>query len=46
VIERTFAWFTGYGRLTIRYERSASLCCAFLTLAALTCHKRCLRLTT
>jgi transposase len=46
VIERTFAWFTGYRRLTSRYERSASLCCAFLTLAALTCHKRCLRLTT
>lgn len=47
VIERTFAWFTGYRRLTIRYERSARLYCAFVTLAAaLTCHKRYLKLTT
>ena len=47
VIERTFAWFTGYRRLAIRYERSASLYCAFVTLAAtLTCHKRYLKLTT
>ncbi|SCF18953.1 Transposase [Micromonospora viridifaciens] len=47
VIERTFAWFTGYRRLTIRYERKASLYCAFVTLAAaLTCHKRYLKLTT
>jgi transposase len=39
VIERTIAWFTGYRRLTIRYERSAKHFCAFLTLAAaLTCH--------
>lgn len=39
VIERTFAWLTGYRRLTIRYDRSASLYCAFVTLvAALTCH--------
>ncbi|WP_231935229.1 IS5 family transposase [Micromonospora viridifaciens] len=47
VIERTFAWLTGYRRLTIRYERNPGLYCAFLTLAAaLTCHKRYLRLTT
>jgi hypothetical protein len=29
-----FAWLTGYRRLTIRYERSARLFTAFLTLAA------------
>lgn len=47
VIERTFTWFTGYHRLTIRFERSASLYCAFVTLAAaLTCHRRYLKLTT
>ncbi|WP_374197572.1 IS5 family transposase [Micromonospora sp. RL09-050-HVF-A] len=47
VIERTFAWFTGYRRLTIRYERDPSLYCAFVTLAAaVTCHKRYLKLAT
>ncbi len=41
VIERSFAWLTGYRRLTIRYERSARLFTAFLTLAAtLTCYKK------
>jgi transposase len=41
VIERTMAWFTGYRRLTIRYERKASHFLAFLTLgAALTCFKK------
>ncbi len=34
VVERSFAWLTGYRRLTIRYERSARLFTAFLTLAA------------
>jgi len=34
VIERSLAWLTGYRRLTIRYERSARLFTAFLTLAA------------
>ncbi len=33
VIERTMAWFSGYRRLTIRYERKASHFAAFLTLA-------------
>ena len=38
VVERSFAWLTGYRRLTLRYERSARLFTAFLTLAAaLTC---------
>ena len=47
MIERSFAWFTGYRRLASRYERSASLYCAFVTLAAaLTCHKRYLKPTT
>jgi len=47
VIERTIAWFTGYRRLTIRYESTAKHFCAFLTLAAaLTCHNRYLKLTT
>lgn len=47
VIERTIAWLTGYRRLTIRYERNPGLYCAFVTLAAaLTCHKRYLKLTT
>ncbi len=47
VIERTIAWLFGYRRLTLRYERSAKAYCAFLTLAAaLTCHKRYLKLTT
>jgi transposase len=41
IIERSFAWLTGYRRLTLRYERSARLFTAFLTLAAtLTCYKR------
>ncbi|MFV2099351.1 MULTISPECIES: hypothetical protein [unclassified Micromonospora] len=41
------AWFTGYRRLTIRYERDPGLYCAFVTLAAaLTCHKRYITLTT
>ena len=40
-IERTIAWLTGYRRLTIRYERKASLFGAFLSLAAtLTCWKK------
>jgi transposase len=34
VIERSLAWLTGYRRLTLRYERSARLFTAFLTLAA------------
>ncbi|HET9117862.1 MAG TPA: IS5/IS1182 family transposase, partial [Pseudonocardiaceae bacterium] len=38
---RSFAWLTGYRRLTLRYERSTRLFCAFLTLAAtLTCYKK------
>jgi transposase len=40
VVERSLAWLTGYRRLTIRYERSARLFTAFLTLAALTCYKK------
>ena len=41
VVERSLAWLTSYRRLTIRYERSARLFTAFLTLAAaLTCYKR------
>ncbi len=41
VIERTMAWFSGYRRLTIRYERKASHFAAFLTLgAAITCYKK------
>lgn len=40
-IERTIAWFTGYRRLTIRYERIALHYTAFVTLAAtLTCYKK------
>ncbi len=40
-IERTSAWLTGYRRLTIRYERHATLFGAFLSLAAaLTCWKK------
>lgn len=39
VIERSIAWLFGRRRLTIRYERSAKLFCAFVTLAAaLTCY--------
>jgi transposase len=41
VVERSFAWLTGYRRLTARYERCAGLFTAVLTLAAaLTCYKR------
>ncbi len=41
VVERSFAWLTGYRRLTLRYERCARLFTAFLTLAAaLTCYKK------
>ena len=41
VVEHSLAWLTGYRRLTIRYERSARLFTAFLTLAAtLTCYKK------
>ena len=41
VIEGRIAWFFGYRRLTIRYQRHAHLFCAFLTLAAvLTCYKK------
>ena len=41
VIERSFAWLTGYRQLTVRYGRSARLFTAFLTLAAtLTCYKK------
>jgi transposase len=41
VVERSFAWLTGYPRLTLRYERCARLITAFLTLAAaLTCYKK------
>ena len=41
VVERSLAWLTGYRRLTMRYERSARLFTAFLTLAAaLTCYKK------
>jgi transposase len=41
IIERFIAWLTGYRRLTARYERSARLFAAFLTLAAtLTCYKK------
>jgi transposase len=40
-IERTIAWLTGFRRLTIRYERHASLFGAFpLVAAALTCFKK------
>jgi len=47
VIERTMAWFTGYRRLTLRYERKAEHFLAFLLLgAALTCHKRLRKLAT
>jgi IS5 family transposase len=47
VIERTIAWTFGYRRLTMRYERSAKLYCAFLTIAAtLTCYKRYRKLAT
>lgn len=38
VVERTLAWLNRYRRLTVRYERQASIHLAFLTLGcALTC---------
>ena len=41
VVERSFAWLSGYRRLTLRYERHGHLFNAFLTLAAtLTCYKK------
>ena len=41
VVERSFAWLPGSRGLTLRYERSARLFTAFLTLAAtLTCYKK------
>ncbi len=47
VIERTMAWFTGYRRLTLRYERKAGHFLAFLQLgAAVTCWKKLRKLTT
>jgi transposase len=47
VIERTMAWFTGYRRLTLRYERQAEHLLAFLILGAgLTCYKKLRKLTT
>jgi transposase len=47
VIERTIAWFSGYRRLTLRYERKAEHFLAFLTLGAtLTCHKKLRKLAT
>ncbi|QHE73888.1 Mobile element protein (plasmid) [Rhodococcus sp. WAY2] len=40
-VERTIAWFTGYRRLTIRYERHGEHFAGFLHLAAaLTCFKK------
>jgi transposase len=47
VIERTMAWFTGYRRLILRYERKAEHFLGFLLLgAAPTCHKRLRKLAT
>jgi transposase len=47
VIEQTMAWFTGYRRLTLRYERKAEHFLAFLLLgASLTCYKKLRKLTT
>ena len=41
MIERTMDWFTGYRRLTLRYERKAEHHLAFLILGAtLTCRKK------
>jgi transposase len=40
VVERTFAWFNRFRRLTIRYERFADVHLAFLDLA---CALICLR---
>ncbi|WP_434096313.1 transposase, partial [Streptosporangium roseum] len=46
VIERTISWLFGYRRLSPRYERPPYAYLAFLTLAAaMTCHKRHLKLT-
>ncbi|MFG1754742.1 IS5 family transposase [Streptosporangium sandarakinum] len=46
VIERTISWLFGYRRLSPRYERRPYAYLAFLTLAAaITCHKRHLKLT-
>ncbi|MFF0250217.1 transposase [Streptosporangium sandarakinum] len=46
VIERTIAWPFGHWRLSPRYERHPYAYLAFLTLAAaITCHKRYLKLT-
>jgi transposase len=47
VIERTMAWFTGYRRLTLRYERKARHFLVFLQLgAAMTCWKKLRKHTT
>ena len=40
MVERTFAWFNRFRRLTIRYERLADVHLAFLDLA---CALICLR---
>jgi hypothetical protein len=41
------AWFTGYRRMTLRYERKAEHFLAFLILGtSLTCHKKLRKLTT
>ena len=41
VVERSFAWLTGYRRPTARYEPFAQLLAAFLAPAAtLTCYKK------
>ncbi|MFI9435767.1 MULTISPECIES: IS5 family transposase [Streptosporangium] len=46
VIERTISWLFGYRRLSPRYERHPYAYLAFFTLAAaMTCHKRHLKLT-
>jgi transposase len=34
VVERTFAWFKHFKRLTVRYERRVDIHLAFLKLAA------------
>ena len=46
-IERSIAWFFGYRRLIVRYERKGSHFLAFLGLAAiLTCYKKLAKLAT
>ena len=46
-VERSISWLFGYRRLTIRYERKASLFAAFASLAAtLTCYKKLAKSTT